>query len=192
MGGPSSRTARRSATRRPSKVSQAVGSPLSKPARNHFTRCSRVPWVNASGLTPWPDCCWIRSSPTAAAAFSPSSRSPRLEQVALGVGGVRPDAGEAVRLQLEPNRELVPSSGFSCGREVDVLHHAEQVLDVVADLVRDDVRLREVARRVEPLLQLLHERQIEIDLAVARAVEGADGRRGVAAARLHAVCRRGR
>ena len=57
----------------------------------------------------------------------------------------------------------------------------------MADLVRDDVGLREVAGRVEALLQLLHEREIEIDLVVARAVERADGRRRVAAGGLDGV-----
>src|SRR6185436_19046191 len=59
-----------------SNVSQAFGSPESKPVRNQVTRCSEVPWVNVSGsILPWV-CSWIRSSPTAAAAVRASSMSP--------------------------------------------------------------------------------------------------------------------
>ena len=39
------------------------------------------------------------------------------------------------------------------------------------DLVRDDVGLGEVARRAEALIELLEEREVEIDLAVGGAVE---------------------
>ena len=43
----------------------------------------------------------------------------------------------------------------------------------MAELVRDDVRLREVARRPEALGQLVEESEIEVDLVIAR-----DSRRG--------------
>ena len=59
----------------------------------------------------------------------------------------------------------------------------EQVLHVVADLVCDDVGLREVAGRPESRAELAEEAQIEVHGAVGRAVEGADvGRRRPAAA----------
>ena len=57
-------------------VSQSSGRPESKPRLNQLTRWAEVPWVNPSGCTPCPDIRWMRSSPTAAAAPSPSSTSP--------------------------------------------------------------------------------------------------------------------
>ena len=43
---------------------------------NHRLRCSDEPWVQVWGSTDIPAWAWIRSSPTAAAAASPSSMSP--------------------------------------------------------------------------------------------------------------------
>ena len=56
-------------------MSQESGSPLVKPVVSHFCRLAAEPCVHDSGVT-WP-CIffWIRSSPTAAAASSASSRS---------------------------------------------------------------------------------------------------------------------
>ena len=75
----------------------------------------------------------------------------RLEDVARALGVVRPDARQAVGLQLQPDgrrvglRSAAPALG----------HHAvgdsELLLHVMADLVRDHVRLREVTGRAEPL-----------------------------------------
>jgi hypothetical protein len=43
---------------------------------------------------------------------------------------------------------------------------------VVADLVGDDVGLGEVSRRAQALAQRVVEAQVDVDLAVGRAVEG--------------------
>ncbi len=110
-----------------------------------------------------------------------------LDEVVLRVGGVGPDAGKAVRLELEPHRELVGVVGVLLPLEVDVLHHAEEVLDVVAELVRDHVGPREVAGGAELLLQLVEEGEVEIDLAVAGTVERADRRRRRPAGGLRAI-----
>ena len=79
---------------------------------------------------------------------------------------VRPDAGEAVGLQLQPHRELVGLllASRAAARRCTFSRDAEQVLHVVADLVRDHVRLREIARRAEAPLELVEEGQVEIDL----------------------------
>ena len=53
----------------------------------------------------------------------------------------------------------------------DLALDAEQVLDVVPDLVRDHVRLGEVAWRAKAAIELIEELEIEVDLAVTRAVE---------------------
>src|SRR5688572_19852435 len=54
----------------------------------------------------------------------------------------------------------------------------------MADLVRDDVGLREVAWRLEPPPQLLVEREVDVDAAVERTVERAHRRRAGAACRI--------
>ncbi len=54
---------------------------------------------------------------------------------------------------------------------------------MVADLVRDDVGLREVARRAEARLQLVVEGEVDVDLLVGGAVEGADRGAGAPAGR---------
>ena len=48
----------------------------------------------------------------------------------------------------------------------------------MADLVRDHVRLSEIAGRPEAVAQLTEERQIEIELLVGRAVERTGRRAG--------------
>ena len=42
---------------------------------------------------------------------------------------------------------------------------------MVADFMRNDIGLREVARCAELLFKLVEEPHVEVDLAVARAVE---------------------
>ena len=44
----------------------------------------------------------------------------------------------------------------------------------MADFVRDDVRLREIARRAKPLRQVTEETQIDVDLVIPRAIERSD------------------
>ena len=71
--------------------------------------------------------------------------SPGFEQLPL-VGRMTPDARKAVGLQFEAHRQgvgLRPAAA-RCARRTCCVD-AEQVLDVVADLVRDDVGLREIA-----------------------------------------------
>ena len=59
----------------PVKVLQAEGLPLLYPVTNQCWRCCEDPCVHVSGVTlPW-NSCWMRSSPTAAAASNPSSTS---------------------------------------------------------------------------------------------------------------------
>ncbi len=56
-------------------------------------------------------------------------------------------------------------------RFADFRGRPDEILYVMTDLVRDDVRLREIARRLEALLQLVVEHHIDVDLLVERAVE---------------------
>ena len=105
--------------------------------------------------------------------------------MARALGVVRPDAREAIRLQLQPDRRHV---GLRAGAPA-LGHHAigdpELLLDVMADLVRDDVRLCEVAGGAEALAQRAEEVEVEIDLLVLRTVERPGGGAGDAARRLH-------
>ena len=89
------------------------------------------------------------------------------------VGRAGPDAGEAVGLQLEANRELVGVVGVRLALLADLLLDAELLLDVVAELVGDHVRLREIAGRLEALIELVEEAEVEVDLPVGRTVERA-------------------
>src|SRR5262245_8967575 len=97
--------------------------------------------------------------------------------------GVAPDAGVAVRLQLEGDRRAVRARS----RPLHAFGGPQQVLHVMTDLVRDDIRLREVAGRAEALRQLAEESEIEVDLPIARAVERAGRRLREAARRLDGV-----
>ena len=100
-------------------MSQLSGSPVSKPRRNHDTRCSDEPWVHDSGLT-WP--CGLLLD----AVVADRSRGVQrladlagLELIAL-LGVVGPRAGEAVRLQLEGDRVLVGPTRVLLPRPVDL------------------------------------------------------------------------
>src|SRR4051794_31512474 len=100
------------------------------------------------------------------------------------IGRPRPDAGQAVGLELESHRERVGVVGIRLALLSDVLLDAELLLDVVAQLVGDDIGLGEVAGSLEALVQLVEEAEIEIDLAIERAVERPGRGAGEAAARL--------
>src|SRR5262245_42856977 len=97
----------------------------------------------------------------------------RLELDAAGLeasllrGRMAPDTGEAIGLEFQRHRGAVRAAA----RSADPFGVAEEVLHVMPDLVGDHVRLREVARRREPLRQLVEEPEIEIDLAITRTVE---------------------
>jgi len=103
---------------------------------------------------------------------------------ALGVMG--PYAGEKIGLQLQTHREMVLLRlAHASALPVYQVHVAEELLHVVADLVGQDVRYREIARGLEPGLQFLAEAQVQVYLLVAGGVEGPHGRAGHAAARAH-------
>ena len=157
----------------PLNVSQADGSPFSNPFRNQLVRCSR------RAVRPR-----LRVHAAARLALDPvvadrRRRGQALLEVAaleqpLLLRRVPPDAGEAVGLQLEPHRELVRALRVLLLLPVHVVHHAEQVLDVVAELVRDHVGLREVARPPgNGVWSSRKKREVDVDVLVGRAVERA-------------------
>jgi hypothetical protein len=71
---------------------------------------------------------------------------------------------------------------------LDLIHDAEQLLHVMADLMRDHVSLGGVARCVEAVFQLLVEGEVDIDLLILWAVERAHLRHADAAGRADAAC----
>ena len=81
---------------------------------------------------------------------------------------VSPHSRKAVGLQFQRDRRA-PLAGAPVTRRGGV--QAEEVLDVVTELVRDHVRLREVARGFEPACQLVEEPEIEVDAVVAGTIE---------------------
>src|SRR5215471_10599492 len=91
---------------------------------------------------------------------------------------VCPNTGKTIRLQLDPNLQAV---GFSLAHPALRLLHlgkqSEQILYVVADLVRDHIGLRELTglaanvTGAEPSLKILKEACIEVDLLIQRAIK---------------------
>ncbi len=91
-----------------------------------------------------------------------------LEDLLLLVGVVRPDAGVAVRLELRAH-----AVGVGVAAPRLSLQRPEEALDVVPDLVADHVGSREVARCLEPPLELAEEREVEVDRLITGTVERA-------------------
>ena len=135
--------------------------------------------MKRSGATRAPDMRWMRSSPMDAAALRPSSDVAGFElhftlRGAAGLRGlVAPHTGKAVCLKLEPHRQGVLLIGVGLLEPPHLRFDAEQFLDVMPELVREHVGLREIARRTEALLQLSEEAQIEIDDLIGGTVERA-------------------
>src|SRR4029079_6466946 len=90
----------------------------------------------------------------------------------------RPDAGVAVGLQLGPD-----GAALGALRLRPLYERAQQVLHVVAVLVREHVRLGErPASRPESRLELVEEAEVDVDVLVYPAVKGTDVGRRLAAA----------
>src|SRR5947209_5770101 len=98
-----------------------------------------------------------------------------------------PDPGQAIGLQLQADGERVSLGRVAALQRADLLLDPQQFLHVVPNLVRDDVRLRELARRAELRAQLVEEAEVDIDLFVLRAVERSGGRLRGPATRLRIV-----
>src|SRR5690606_12058427 len=106
----------------------------------------------------------------------------RLQQLAVAVRGVAPDAGQAVGLQLLAHRQGIDhGGGLAPAGGAHFLTDAQQRLDVVADFMGNYIGLGEIAGGAELAFQILEKAQVEIDLAVRRAVERTDGGAGRAA-----------
>ena len=70
-------------------------------------------------------------------------------------------------------------------RTLNTLGDAEQILYMMADLMRDYISLGEIAGGLKALLQIMEEGKIDIQFLVGRAIEGTDCRLRETAGRLH-------
>jgi len=101
---------------------------------------------------------------------------------------MRPYSRQEIGLQFQLHRQRVhlPLVHPTTLR-IDLVGDPQQVLDVVSHLVLDHVRLGEVPRRSEPLLQQFVEAQVDVDGPVGRAVERPHRRARIPAPRTHRV-----
>ena len=84
-----------------------------------------------------------------------------VEQTALG-GGLRPDPREAIGLKLQPHGQFVLSRWVLPLDLTDLALHAQKVLDMMADLMRQHVGLREIARRSEAAAEFIIKAQVNV------------------------------
>jgi hypothetical protein len=72
-----------------------------------------------------------------------------LDDVARAIGVVGPDPGQAIGLELKAHRQGVGLGlAGTAARRFHLVQDAKQVLHVVTNLVRDDVRLGKIAGRL--------------------------------------------
>ncbi len=112
-----------------------------------------------------------------------------LERAArIFAGVIGPHAGQAIGLQFDPHRHGIGVAlAHVLAQLRDLARDTEQVLHVMADLVGDHVGLRELARRMEALGELVEEREVDIDALVGRAIERPHRRLTLAAGGLRGI-----
>ena len=82
-----------------------------------------------------------------------------LDDVLGAVGMIGPDTGEAVGLQLYPDRDRIRPPLVAPGVfGVRPLQNAEFVLNMMTDLVGNHIGFGELPGRVQPVIHLLEER----------------------------------
>ena len=168
------------------KVSQSDGSPDLAPAIEPapaLLRCAVREGVRVHAAT--------RAALEAVVAHGLRRRE-RLLHVALLqvprlVDALRPHARVAVGLQLQPHRQRVGLVRALPAQPVDLRLGAQLLLHVVAELVGDHVRPREVAGRAELGLHVAIEGEVHVGPLVGRAVERPHLAAGRAAAGPHAL-----
>ena len=105
---------------------------------------------------------------------------PLLDQISLRCG-IRPDAGEAIRLQFQADRQRIRLRRASLLEGLDLVGDAQDLLDMMADLMGQHVGLGEFAGRPEPVFQFVVEAEVHVDFLVRRTIEGSGGRLSEAA-----------
>src|SRR5262249_29826192 len=103
-----------------------------------------------------------------------------LDEPPLLLRVVRPNPGKAVGLQLDPHLKLIALNRVHGAlRFLYLGQDSEQILHVVADLMRNHIGLGELAAfasniaAAETSLEILKERGIEINFPIVRAIERA-------------------
>ena len=109
-----------------------------------------------------------------------------LEQVAL-FGGIGPDSGVAIGLELDADGDGVGHSRVVFDFLADFSLDAGDFLHVVADLVSNYVGLREFAGSAELIFEFGEEAEVEINLFVTGTVKGAGGGLGEATGGIDAA-----
>jgi hypothetical protein len=93
-----------------------------------------------------------------------------VDLAALG-RSVSPDTCQTVSLELQHDGELIPRLRIARLKLTHAILDAEDVLDVVAQLMSDHIRLSKVSRASADAVKLIPETEIDIDLLVGRAIE---------------------
>ena len=159
------------------------------PRTNQLCRCSAEPCVHDSGTTRPCVRSWMRSSPTDAAASSAWATSWRRQVLDEARFERVPDPETRVAVRLELDTHLSP---LRAGVAVGAAQDSCQVLDVVAVLVGEDVRLGErPALGAELGLELVEEAEVDVDVTVVRTVERPDRGRRSRRSRSGSTRRRG-
>src|SRR5262245_10353632 len=101
---------------------------------------------------------------------------------------MRPHAGIEICLQFQAYRKgvcifLTPLTL----RIADTAHRAEQVLNVMSNLMCDYIRNRKITRRTKSRFQFTEKRQVDVELLIGRAIERANCCPGLATCRANAV-----
>ena len=101
-------------------------------------------------------------------------------------------ASQAIGHEFDTYRQIIRAALIALARgtllrRLNFRQNAEQVLDVMADLMRDDISVGEIAAAAEAPFHVLEKSGIEIDLLVFRAIERPHRRLGAAAARGRAA-----
>ena len=98
------------------------------------------------------------------------------------MGRMPPDPGEAIGLQLLTHRQGIDRrSRLATARVAHLLADTKHGLDMMTDFVGHHIGLGKIPRRAELTIQIPEETQVQVYLAIGRAVEGADRRTGTAA-----------
>src|SRR5882672_10265889 len=156
-------------------------------------RCCEEPCVNESGFTCPLDMRCKRSSPTAAAAFRPCWTSPASSNFRSLVECPQTPAKQSA-CNSRRTESWLADRGSPLPSGVDLLLDAGELLHVMADLVRQNIRFRKFAGSSETLPQFIEEAQIDVHLLVFRTVERAGGglchpTRGInAVSKKHELC----
>jgi hypothetical protein len=104
------------------------------------------------------------------------------------VGIPRPNAGQKICLQLEPDRELIVFRlTNSTARRLEAIGDTEQILNVMSNFVGYNVGLCEIASRTQAFLELTEKTEVDINASILRTIERTGRATGEPAAGLNQV-----